>query len=1127
MIYKINMRMMLLVFAVFLGLQSAAQPAISNELIEIMTGKEADELIPVNIFLHDQYDNETLYSRTATIIDHDERRSVAVNVLKTFAAEQQSGVLEFLQQKEQAGQVQLVHAFWIANFIHCHAKPAAIRELMHRHDIAYIDYDREYEMLDQESLGNYWGNYQDNYQEVIDFNADNANDRSLAWNVTHVQAPQVWAEGFTGEGIVVAVLDTGVNYEHDDLQGNLWEHPNYPNHGYNFIENNFNPMDHQGHGTHVAGTVAGNGSAGTQTGIAPGAKIMALKVLSDQGSGTLAGVIQGIEFAVENGAHLLNLSLGFRSTTSPNRSAMRAAMDNVRNAGSVAMVATGNEGNINISPPHQVRTPGDVPPPWLHPDQTLIGGTSGVISVGSVNSGNNVAPSSSRGPVDWGSVNPYNDYPFNPGMGLIRPDVVAPGVEIVSLNAANTSGYTVKSGTSMAAPAVAGVAALMLSKDPFLMPEDISQILEETAFSLSFIKSNTSGNGVVNAFEAVQAVALGVRYHTHTIDDSDGNDDGKINPGELILLNLAMENPTTETINDLQVILRHESPYIEIIDSIADFGTFEPNEIKELEAAFSFQVAGNIPGNLPIPFKLFSSSGDNQEIWRSGFTEISFAPNIWIGAMEIDDSEGGNNNNVLEPGEHAILKFEVMNTGQIVSEDIQFTLYSQKPYVRVIEQHKSIAPLNPDEGLKVGFLVEAHPSINIASFAEFELVAESGHYEVVRNYKTKLGLIIEDWESGDFSQFDWELSETGVSVWEIDSEEAYLGNYSAKAPDLFSGQFSTLSINIDVLQQDSISFYRKLNIPLSDFANLDFYIDNTRVGRWTGVTDWTREIFSVEPGNRTFSWMYVKSLPPIQDLDAWIDKISLPLSPGEITFAGFDDFTCGVSGFQLNGYALGHHSLTWNTDGDGFFEDDSVLDTYYVPGEEDMQNPHVNISLQTLNADGDPVHTDTMQLSVFPQSPEIALGEDAELCMTETILLDAGEGFEDYLWSNGSTERTLLVTAEEFAPEAEIWVVATDANGCQSYDSVIITFTECVYVIDAYEPLFAMYPNPARQTVTIDADYHNYSVTLLDITGRNLKQRKAISGQVTLNIENLENGLYFVRLVTSSGISTRKLQVMQ
>lgn len=1109
--------LLLIIYAPVLIAQVETGAALDNTL----SLEDDGSLISINIYLAEQYDNDLLYQKHKEIHDPKLRRKLVTGTLKSFSAENQHSLLQFLQQHESKGHVDRISPLWIANFINCHASVAVVNLLLAREDIRYIEVDKEYEML----LDTY-------FQEGVQYDSqkelpDKLDNPSLAWNVTHILADQVWELGFTGKDIVVAILDTGVNYNHEDLQGNMWEHPNYPNHGYNFIENNYNPMDVQSHGTHVAGTVAGNGSSGMITGVAPGAEIMALKVLSDQGGGALAGVLAGIQFAVDYGAQVLNLSLGFSNAGDQTRSIMRTAMDNVRNAGSIATVASGNEGSQG-SPPNQVRTPGDVPPPWLHPDQTLTGGTSGVISVGSVDHTSTVAASSSRGPVQWETVNPYNDYPFNPGMGLIRPDVVAPGVDIISLDADNTTGYSQKSGTSMAAPAVAGVVALMLSKNPFLLPEEISQILEESADAISFIKSNASGSGVVNALEASGQVSFGVRYHSHSIDDSQGNNDGNINPGELIYLNLAMENPTEEVIYDLEVRLQQNSPYIEILDSIAHFGTFQPGETITITSAFSFQVADNIPGNHPIRFSLFSQEADNDEIWRSGFNELAFAPNIWIGDLMVDDSHSGNDNGVLEPGEQAFIKIEVRNTGQIASEQIELSLLSQKPYVRVLEPHKTIDHLDPGQGLFVNVLVEAHPSIEKGSYVPYHFIAHSGEYQVEREYLTKLGLIIEDWSSGDFSQFDWELTDSGVNTWSVESSESYQGVYAAQSPSLFSQQTSSFSITLDVTQQDSVSFYRKMDMAASNFAYLDFYVDNTRLARWTASSSWQKHSFSIDPGTRTLRWDYIKALPPIGDFDVWVDKIALPLSPEYIAFAGFDTFTCINGPFETKGYVLGQHSLMWYTSGDGSFDDASQPDTYYLPGENDLSEGMLHLFLNIMDEEDELIVADTMKLYVFPVSQPINLGGDNELCMDEILLLDAGDGFDEYIWSDGSTEQTLLVTSEEFAPEAEIWVLATDENGCTSEDSIIITFNECLDVPDtsAPESLFELYPNPAQYKVTIRADDIIEQLLVFDALGRILEARRNAGNEVKLLLGEYTSGLYIVQVRLQSGFETKKLLVV-
>ena len=161
--------------------------------------------------------------------------------------------------------------------------------------------------------------------------------------------------------------------------------------------------------------------------------------------------------------------------------------------------------------PNNIYTPGDCPPPHLHEDQLVnAGGTSCVICVGAVNYDNTIAAFSSEGPSQWTDVAEYNDYPYSAGstteIGLIRPDICAPGVQIKSLDYNTTDGYTLMDGTSMATPLVAGAVALMLSKNRELTPAQISEILERTAVKLTEHKSNDFGSGRLDALAAVNAV---------------------------------------------------------------------------------------------------------------------------------------------------------------------------------------------------------------------------------------------------------------------------------------------------------------------------------------------------------------------------------------------------------------------------------------------------------------------------------------------------------------------------------------------------------------------------------------------------------------------------------------------
>ena len=710
----------------------AAQSPITANLQERMSFAKSDDMIRINIRLSEQYDSELLRGKTSHIIDREERRSAVVNELKTFTEQSQKGVLNFLNQQEKSLKVDQIRPLWIVNLINCYATPDIIEQIAQMPGVERVDYDQ--------------------MRQVLELNTSDTGDGfapadktyynpNIAWNVNLVNAPQVWEEGYTGEGIIVAVLDTGVNGSHQDLAGRMWTHINYPNHGYNFVDNNYNTNDVQSHGTHCAGTVAGNGTAGTTTGVAPGATIMALKVLSDSGGGTEAGVWAAIQFSVDYGAHVMSLSLGWQHSWNPDRAAWRIAMVNAMNAGVVAAVAAGNEGTSgNI--PSNIRTPGDCPAPWTHPDQTSPGGNSAVVTVGSTTNTDAISSFSSRGPVTWQNIAPFNDYAYNPGSGLIIPDVVAPGSNILSLSNTSNTGYTTKSGTSMATPAVAGLMALMLSKNPNLTPEQISQILEETAMPLSASKSNTFGSGRIDAVAALQATPfMGVRYLSHQINDSQGNNDGKINAGETIQLTLTLENPTEDLATNVSLEILTDSEFITFTQNTATLGDFEAGEVRTFTDLFSFEVSQVIPGKHEIVFVLnaVSPDGDGQ-IWRSNFSETAHAPLLEFEAIVVDDSQQGNNNGRLDPGETAILNIPIRNNGQVTSSNILFNLSSASPWVFIHQQSNiELAGLAPNATSMVSVQITALQETPLESLVELQLKAYSGLYEFTESASIRVG----------------------------------------------------------------------------------------------------------------------------------------------------------------------------------------------------------------------------------------------------------------------------------------------------------------------------------------------------------------------------------------------------
>jgi serine protease AprX len=497
--------------------QAAPLATITADLANQLGQARAEELIRINVAMSSDVDWGSLVSQT-TKMNRDERRAFVSERLKDSAARSQAEVLGLLRETAGQGQAQDIVSIWSANVVSCSATAEVIRQIAALPSVRSVDWDEKRYMLPEEP--------QDRPGDLLE------PTKAIVSNITLVGAPDVWALGYTGDGVTVSVHDTGVNYNHVDLASHVWNgSPTYPNHGYDFANNDNNPMDDHGHGTHCSGTAAGDGTAGTQTGMAPDATVMCLKVLDSGGGGYESDVWESIDFAIDHGSDVMSFSIGWRSTDNPDYYTWRTTMNSALAAGLIAAVAAGNDGDwlsqLFWPVPNNVATPGRVPPPWLHPNQTLTGGLSDVVTAGATDNSDNRADFSSVGPVTWKNVSPWYDYAYNPGMGLIDPDLCAPGVSITSLQHSSNTGYvggSTWSGTSMATPHVAGLFALMLSKNENLTPAKLDSIAETTALDRGTAgKDNNYGAGRIRALQAVNAVPQADQQPPSAISDLSTN----------------------------------------------------------------------------------------------------------------------------------------------------------------------------------------------------------------------------------------------------------------------------------------------------------------------------------------------------------------------------------------------------------------------------------------------------------------------------------------------------------------------------------------------------------------------------------------------------------------------------
>jgi subtilisin family serine protease len=489
-------------FSVSLMVLFTVSSAFSTGMIEpnlqdkINSTDEA-ELIPVLIVMDQQADFNMVYNHVKNM-PKTERRSEAISIFKNIAENSQYQLRSILEQSELTGDAKDLRYLWIVNAVGGKLTPRTIESVSSLAGVNRIHLDEERYAL----------NVEPGYQHVPPTD-------DITWSVEMVNGPDVWNLGYQGNGVLVAIVDTGVNYNHTDLVNRMWDgNPTYPHHGWDFYNNDNDPYDdhiYGGHGSHCAGITAGDGTSGTQTGVAPQAEIMAVKVLNASGNGSEYTTMDGMEFALDNGADIISMSLGWVSSTNPDKNAWRTTTNNLLASGMVCSIAAGNERGYSWYPvPDNIRVPGQNPPPWRHPDQNVDGGLSSVVTVASTNQSDVYSSYSSKGPVTWESISPWFDYPYAGGsqQGYVAPDIAAPGENITSCTNQGNNQYIQMSGTSMATPQIAGIMALLLSKDPTLTPAEIDQVLELTSIPKgSAGKDIDYGAGRVDALRAIQGVA--------------------------------------------------------------------------------------------------------------------------------------------------------------------------------------------------------------------------------------------------------------------------------------------------------------------------------------------------------------------------------------------------------------------------------------------------------------------------------------------------------------------------------------------------------------------------------------------------------------------------------------------
>lgn len=349
-----------------------------------------------------------------------------------------------------------------------------------------------------------------------------------------------------------------------------------------------------------------------------------------------------------------------------------------------------------------------------------------------------------------------------------------------------------------------------------------------------------------------------------------GGEDDIIEFGETCMMTLEVTNLNSYVTGPLTLNLASLDPYLNITAGTSVIPGLQPGQAYLIENAFTFIASNQVPDAHLASLIISASSAEGN--WSRTVRIQAFRPVISISGLEVFDG----NNGILEPGENALLRINLSNTGGAKLANASASLSSWDPYIILSGTAQTKDTLLPQEEWQTTFMAALDAATPLNYVVQVNLNVTGYHqFDFLQTIPMLTGFIAEDFESGNFENFDWETG--GSANWFIEDGNAYEGNHNARSGQITDNQTSSLWLNWNVAFADSVSFWFKVSSE-ANYDFLRFFSDSEELGKWAGNRDWTYARMYVPAGEQVFSWRYTKDYSASTGEDcARIDYIMLPV----------------------------------------------------------------------------------------------------------------------------------------------------------------------------------------------------------------------------------------------------------
>nr|NQU92869.1 PKD domain-containing protein [Bacteroidota bacterium] len=541
--------------------------------------------------------------------------------------------------------------------------------------------------------------------------------------------------------------------------------------------------------------------------------------------------------------------------------------------------------------------------------------------------------------------------------------------------------------------------------------------------------------------EVLPATGPYVVYNEVEINDASGNGNGIMETSESILASISVKNVGVENAENVEVTIFTTDEYITVTDGSENYGNITAGATAVVTDAFAWDVADNITDMHVVDFELMVTDGTLS--WNSGFSITGHAPVLESGTILIDDYIG-NWNGRLDPGETAFLIIPTYNYGSYVASNTIGTLSCSNEYVTLNNttfNFYDIGTGSTEEGM---FDVTISDEAPAGEYVELVYEVNSGGYSFQKSYAIIISPLVEDWETGDMSQFDWETG--GDADWGVTSNDAYEGSYCIESGEIDHEQSTYLNLPFVAFDDDSLSFFCRVSSEIGyDF--LKFYIDDVEMSSWSGEVAWERSSYLLTEGSHILKWTYSKDENTTSGEDcAWLDFIVFPIFEFAASFSSDETNICEGESISFYDESAGE-PISW----DWIFEGGT-------PGTSTLQNPVIeyfnsgiyDVSLTVSDGTNSitKVLEDYITVSAIPEIPQAPTGPTT-VCATENYSIYSTTGIGGisvYDWildppeagTSSGTDLEITVNWElEFMGGATLKVAGVNDCGTGDYSDLL------------------------------------------------------------------------------------------